>query len=266
MRALALLITLGLALAFPAPAAAALSEGDLSGVALRPVRDALIPADIPFTDEDGRRIALGDVMRDRATLLILADYNCHSICGPILAASEATIRGAGLIAGREFNLVVIGIDATETPADAAAMKQAQFGDSALAAAAHFLSGDAAAIAELSSAIGYHARHDADARRFAHPTDLLVLTPDRHVSRILPGLVVGGYELRFALVEAGNGYIGSLIDRAHVLCYGLDPAHGLYDAPVRAALIGAGGATLAAIGAMAAVAQRRRRRVVGGGDG
>jgi protein SCO1/2 len=247
------------------PAAAALSEAELSTVAVRPAANALVPGDIRFTDDDGRPVALGDLMRDRATLLILADYSCHAICGPILAATEATIGNSGLVAGRDFNLVVVGIDPTETRADAAAMKAAQFGDDpALAAAAHFIGGDAAAIAALSAAIGYHARYDADARRFAHPTDLVVLTPDRHVSRLLPGLGASGEELRFALVEAGDGYLGSLIDRAHVLCYGLDPQHGVYNAFARVGLIGGAGATLSAVGFMIAIVQRRRRRLIGGG--
>ncbi|HEY3719357.1 MAG TPA: SCO family protein [Roseiarcus sp.] len=264
MRAPTFLFGLAFLPLLAAPALAALSEADLSDVALRPAPHALVPGELRFSD-DGRPIALGDVMRDRPTLLILADYNCHTICGPILAATEATIRSSGLAAGRDFNLVVIGIDPTETRADANEMKQAQFGDdAALAAAAHFLRGDARALAELSAAIGYHARYDAVARRYAHPTDLIVLTPDRHLSRLLPGLGTAGGELRAALVEARDGYLGAVIDRAHVLCYGLDPAHGVYNAFVRAGLIGAGGATLAAVGAMAAIAQRRRRRLIGEG--
>jgi cellobiose-specific phosphotransferase system component IIC len=51
---------------------------------------------------------------------------------------------------------------------------------------------------------------------------------------------------------------------HVLCYGLDPAYGVYNASVRAALIGGGGATLALVGVMAAIAQRRRKRLIGEG--
>jgi protein SCO1/2 len=74
----------------------------------------------------------------------------------------------------------------------------------------------------------------------------------------------GEELRFALVEAGDGYLGSLIDRAHVLCYGLDPQHGVYNAFARVGLIGGAGATLSAVGFMIAIVQRRRRRLIGGG--
>ena len=101
------------------------------------------------------------------------------------------------------------------------------------------------------------------RQFAHPTDMLVLTPDRRISRLLPGLAISGEDLRFALVEAGGGLVASLIDRAHVLCYGLDPARGVYNSAVRETLIGAGAVTLAAVSAIAAIAQRRRRRLLAG---
>jgi protein SCO1 len=265
MRAAGALLALGLTLAQAPPASAGLTEADLSGVAMRPAPDAQIPADIPFTNDSGAPIALGAAMRGRATLLVVVDYACRSVCGPILASTAATIRNSGLAAGHDFNLVVIGLDPSRTRADAAAMKAAQLGgDPGLAASAHFLNGDAAALQRLWAALGYRALYDADARRYAHPTDLIVLTPDRRVSRLLPGFAVRGDDLRFALVEAGGGAVAALIDRARVLCYGLDPAHGVYNARVRIALIGGAGATLVGLGLLAGGAQRRRRRLIDGG--
>jgi protein SCO1/2 len=248
---------------FLAQPAAALTEAELSDVALRPGVGAVAPPDIAFTDDDGHAVALGDVTAGRATLLILADYNCHTICGPILGVAGTAIRESGLVAGRDFNLVVVGIDPRATRADALRMKADQLGDDPALTHAHFLDGDARAIERLSAAIGYHAHYDTETRQFAHPTDMLVLTPDRHISRLLPGLAVSGGDLRFALVEAGGGLVASLIDRAHVLCYGLDPARGVYNSAIRATLIGAGAATLAAVSAIAAIAQRRRRRFLAG---
>jgi protein SCO1/2 len=87
--------------------------------------------------------------------LILADYNCHTTCGPILDVAETAIRESSLVAGRDLNLVVVGIDPRAKPADAARMKAAQFGEDAALAPAHFLDGDAGAIERLSAAIGYY---------------------------------------------------------------------------------------------------------------
>jgi protein SCO1 len=263
MKAFAAILTLGLAFLRASSAGAALSEADLAGVSFRPIIGSAVPEDIPFIDDNGRSVALAEVMGGRATLLILADYNCRYLCGPILAAAATSILKSGLVAGRDFNLVVVGIDPRESRADAARMKAAQFGGEPRLAAAHFLEGDASAIDVLSSALGYRARYDAASQQYAHPSDMLVLTADRRVSRLLPGLADDSDDLRFALVEASDGLFGSLIDRAHVFCYGLEPAHGTYDTIVLRTLIGAAGATLAAVGAMAAMAQRRRRRTLSG---
>ena len=88
LAALALLSTFFVA----SPVAAALTEAELSDVGLHPVAGAAAPPDIAFTDDDGQAVELGDVTGGRATLLILADYNCHTICGPILGVAARAIR------------------------------------------------------------------------------------------------------------------------------------------------------------------------------
>ena len=48
-----------------------------------------------------------------------------------------------------------------------------------------------------------------------------------VTRVLSGLALDGAELRMALVEAGEGRVGSLGDRLRLFCYGFDPVRGVY---------------------------------------
>lgn len=262
MRKIAAFVVMA-CLFYACPASAYLTNEQLAEVGLRPTIGFQIPADIRLVDEDGRSAKFGDLARLRPTLLILADFNCHVICGPILASTAASIRASGLVPGRDFNIIVVGIDPAATRIDALNMKAAQFGgDARLAAAARFLSGDDTAIAALSAAIGYHARYDPQAKVFAHPSDLLALTPDRRISRLLPGFALSGPDLRFALVEARAGLIGALVDRARVVCYGFDPARGLYDGPARTAIMALSASSLLALLFLVAGAQRRRARLVG----
>jgi protein SCO1 len=48
-----------------------------------------------------------------------------------------------------------------------------------------------------------------------------------ITRVLSGLGLDGVDLRLALVEAGEGHVGSLGDRLRLLCYGFDPVRGIY---------------------------------------
>ena len=245
----ALLLCLG-------PARASLAPAELDAVGMSPAPGATVPADLDFTDQRGANQRFGDILGRRPTVLVLADYDCREICGPILAVVGGALAGTGLVAGQDYDLVVIGLNPRATPADAARMGAAQLGS--LAEAAHLLGGPPQAVAKVEHALGYRAAYDAESGRYAHPADILVLTAEAHVSRMLPGLALDSGTLRLALVEAGQGRIGTLGDRLHLLCYGLDPAHGVANRAVGVALTVGGVLTLAGLSLFVVMLVRRSR--------
>jgi protein SCO1/2 len=247
-----------------APAAALLTQAELARVGLHPGPGARIPENLLFTDDDGRSVRLGDVSLGRPTLLMLADAQCRLLCGPMIATAGLAAQNSGLAPGADYNFIVVGIGATAPPA-ARRMKTAQLGEtSELALRSHFLSADAQTFGQFAAAIGFSTVEDVERRLIAHPTELLILTSDGRLSRVLSGLGLDGAQLRFALIKARDGALDALIDRAHVFCYGFDPAQGRYNRRVRAGLIGGGIVTICAVGLAAALAQRRRLRSLGGG--
>lgn len=238
----------GTVLAGAAPARAGLTAARLAEVGLAPPAGAAVPGDLGF-DETGRpATTLGAILGRRPAVLVLADYRCREICGPILSLVGSALAGTGLRPGLDFDLVVVGLDPRATSAEARAMAEAQLGDwPDLARAARVLVGGPGAIAALKAAIGYRAAFDPEADRFAHPSDVLILAPDGGVARVLPGLALDGEAVRLALVQAGQGRIGDLGDRLHLLCYGLAPATGILSGTVRGLLVGGGVLTVAGLG-------------------
>jgi protein SCO1/2 len=90
---------------------------------------------------------------------------------------------------------------------------------------HFLTGDEPQIKEVTSACGlllHVGRADAAVRA---PERVLVITPDGRLSRYFYGIEYSPKELRLALVESGEGHIGSLVDELLLYCYHYDPANG-----------------------------------------
>ena len=71
-----------------------------------------------------------------------------------------------------------------------------------------------------------------------------------------GLLLSAFLWAYAFAQLPGG---ALVDRLHVLCYGLDPAHGLYNGAVRAALVVVSGLTLLSLCGAVLLAERRRRR-------
>jgi protein SCO1/2 len=177
-------------------------------------------------------------------VLIFADYTCRTLCGPIVSFAAAGLAQSGLRPGADYRLVVIGLDPRDGLEAARAMKAAHLGgDEAILQAAVFLTGQPAAIAAATDALGYRYAYDAEHDQFAHPAAAYVLDAGGRVRRVLSGLGLSGADLRLALVDAGQGSVGTLADHIRLLCYGYDPVLGIYTQRITLLLELAAGATL-----------------------
>lgn len=240
-----------------APAMATLSRRALDGAVLAPPPGASLPMELVVTDSEGRRAPLRAILQGAPAVLLFADYTCRTLCRPATALVSGALAGTGLTPGRDYHLLLVGLDPKDTAADAADMVQAEV-DPAVRPATHALLGGQAATA-LAAAAGYHAVYDAALDQYAHPAGLIVLRPTGAVSRVLSSLAVNQRDLRLALTEAGDGRIGGALGRLSLLCYGFDAANGVYT-PLIGKLLRAGAAvTLLALALLAMMMQRRRLR-------
>jgi len=162
----------------------------------------------------------------------------------------------------------VSIDPLDTPG-AALQKRASVLSALRVPAASgewpFLVGEAPAIERLADEVGFRYAHDARTDQYAHPAAAVVLTPDGHVSRYLYGVDFPARDLRLALIEAGQGRTGTIVDRVILTCYHYDPAMRAYGPSLFGFLRLGGALVLAAVTALLAVLfhQERRRRVAGG---
>jgi len=205
---------------------ASLSPAELAKVTLAPSQNAAVPANLMFHDLTGRRVTLVGALNHVPSLLLFVDFTCHTICRPALAIASGALRETGLRAGSDFRLIVVGLDPKDSVADAKAMLD-QIGDKEIEKATTVLRGDGASIQALTGAVGYNFIYDAAVDQFAHPAGTIVLTADGLVSRSLSSLALNPGDLHLALLEAGKGHTGSLVDRIALFCYGFDAAHGVY---------------------------------------
>jgi protein SCO1/2 len=109
-----------------------------------------------------------------------------------------------------------------------------------------LTGDQQQIDRLAQAVGFSYTYDPDSDDYAHPLGLVILTPGGQISSHLFGLDFAATDLRLALVEASNQRIGSLLDRALLICYHYDPLTGRYTSLAVNVLRGGGAATVLAL--------------------
>ena len=245
-----------------APASAGLTAEQLADVGVTPPADARLPLDAKLSGLDGRVTSLGDAIGGRPAVVVFADYDCPQLCSPILALAGVALGRSGLDPGKDYRLVVIGFNPKATADDGKRMVGGEIGfASPVGRATKTLMASEEVAARLTSAVGYHYAYDPALGRFAHPAALLVVTSDGRLSRVLSGLAITGDDARLALVEAGKGTIGAIVDQVRLLCYGFSAGVGFYADRIRILLAAGGVATLFALGggllALARASARRR---------
>jgi protein SCO1/2 len=223
--------------------------------------DDVLPLDAPLRDEEGRGVQLGDYFGKRPVVLVFAYYNCPMLCTLAINGLSSALNVLSLNPGVDFEIVTISIDPRDTPTTAAAKKTMyldRYKRSGAAAGWHFLTADQPSIDRLTRAAGFRYAWDAETRQFAHPTGIIVLTPDGRMARYLFGIEYGPHDLRLAIVEASAGRVGSPVDSLLLYCYHYDPMTGRYGLVIMRGMRIAGAATVLALGGFIFVMLRRER--------
>jgi len=223
--------------------------------------DQALPLDAQFFDEHGQTVRLGQYFGSKPVVLAFVYYTCPMLCLQVLNATASTLDVLSLDAGKDFEVVLVGFDPRETPAQAAAKKAEtlqRYKRPNADAGWHFLTGTEASIKRVTSAAGFRYAWDAPTKQFAHPTGIIVVTPDGRPARYLFGMEYGPRDVRFALLEASAGKIGSVADALLLYCYHYDPMTGRYGVYIMRTLRIAGVLTVLLIATFIIVMVRREK--------
>jgi protein SCO1/2 len=194
-----------------------------------------VPLELRFKDDTGREVRLRDYFGARPVVLSLNYYACPMLCTVTLNGLASALNViTSWDAGREFEVVTVSFDPSEGPELAAGRKAAylsRYKRPTAEAGWHFLTGDAASIDALTSAVGFRYAWDEETKQFAHPAGIVVLTPEGRISRYLFGIEYAPKDLKLALMESAARRIGSFVDQAVLYCYRYDPMTGRYSASI-----------------------------------
>ncbi|MBC7785000.1 MAG: SCO family protein [Burkholderiales bacterium] len=190
-----------------------------------------IPLDLRFTNTAGLTVSISDYLnKGRPVVLQLGYLRCPQICDVVSRSTMDTAKKLDLVVGRDYDVLCVSIDPKETYQLAGEKKAAfvkEYGKDGSANGWNFLVGTQPEITKLADAVGFKYQYIEAQNEFAHPTMLTVLTPSGKVSRYLFGVDYSEKTLRMALVEAGEGRVGGIVDQLVMLCYHFNEYSGKY---------------------------------------
>jgi protein SCO1 len=223
----------------------------LSQVSFEQRLNEQLPLDLPFKDEHGRTVKLGEYFGRKPVVLAFVYYECPMLCTQVLNGLESALRVLNESVGKEFDVVTVSFDPKETPVLALGKKKAyleRYKRPEAEQGWHFLTGEQASIDALTKAAGFNYSWDEASHQFAHASGIVVATPAGKVSRYFFGIDYSPRDVKFALIESSNEKIGTLADRLLLYCYHYDPAKGNYGfVAMRAVRIGGAVTILALVG-------------------
>ncbi len=204
----------------------------LQNVEIEEKLGAKLPLGARFTTQDGAPVRFGDLLSGtRPVLVALVYYNCPMLCGLVLTGMARGMRETGLELGKDFDAVTLSFDPRDTTKLAAERQRGylqSFGKPEAKRAWTFLVGQEPEIRSITDTVGFKYAYDERTKQYAHAAAIFAVTPDGRISRYLYGVEFPARDVRLALVEAGEGRVGTSFDRLLLTCYRYDPATRRYE--------------------------------------
>lgn len=239
-----------------------LSDDTLISIKFDQKLDNQVNGELVFRDETGTAVRLADYFGRKPIILNLGYYECPMLCSLVLNGMVESLLGLKLDIGNEFDVICVSIDPSETPELAAAKKRTylkRYGRAGAESGWHFLTGDQAAIDALAGQVGFHYAYDPVIKEYAHPSGLIILTPDGKVARYFFGIDFPAKEMSAALRTADDGRVGSPIEQFVLLCFHYSPLTGKYGGWIMAGIRVSGVVTLLVLSGILVVRARRERQ-------
>lgn len=180
---------------------------------------------LPFVDDKGNSVILGDYFKDRPVFLMLIYYNCPTLCNIHMNTLIRTLGEFEWDAGDKYEYVVVSIDPDESWKLASLKKKnylEMISRPDLDKGWHFLTGKEEHIKKLAKQIGFQYQWDVTQQQWAHSAASYVLTPEGKISYYHYGLDVVPKVFRLSLVEASQNKIGTIMDKLVLFCLQYDP--------------------------------------------
>ena len=212
-------------------------------------------------DHFGDRISMGKHFKDgKPAVFTLNYYSCASLCSVQLNAVLNGLKDMDWVPGDQFKMLTLSIDPEETSSLAAQKRGAYLEELEKQNASwEFMVAKQSVITDIANQVGYRYTYDEQSKQFAHPAVIMILSPDGTISRYLYGVSYSARDLKFALIEASEGKIGTTVDKVILSCFSYDNSTGRYTASAFGLMRLAGVVTMFFLGAMVTALWRREWR-------
>jgi protein SCO1/2 len=227
-----------------------------------------LPLNAAFVDESGTPVTLGTYFNGKKpAVLALVYFDCPMLCSEELDGLTSSLEMVKMNPGKDFDVVIVSIDPSDTPLKAAAKKAfylKRYGRPETAAGWHYLTGQRPAIDAVTDAVGFGyvkvPGPDGRLTQFAHASSIELVTPQGKMAQYYLGVEYSPKDIMLGLIEASGNKIGSPVANILTYCYHYDPTTNKHSLVVARVVQLGGMVTVASLGSFIFVMFRRDIRL------
>ncbi|SEG23763.1 protein SCO1/2 [Bryocella elongata] len=226
--------------------------------------NAQLPLAASFTDDHGNPVTLGSYFDGKHPVIFsTVYYNCPMLCSEELDGLVSALMMVNLKPGKDFQIVMVSIDPSETPQLAAQTKARfvkRYGQPETANGFHFLVGQKPGIDQVTDTVGFGyvkvPGPDGRLTQYAHASAIEIATPTGRLAQYYLGVEYSPKDILLGLVDASGNKIGSPVANILTYCYHYDPQTNKHSLIVARVVQLAGIATVLSLGSFMIVMFRR----------
>lgn len=216
-----------------------------------------IPMDLTFYNTANEEVMLKDII-DKPTVLSFVYFDCPGLCSPLMEGLSRVIEKTNLKLGQEYEVITISFNTKDTPEKAMQKKKnfvQQIGEDSRDSWV-YLTGKQENIDKITDAAGF--QYKRTGFDFAHPSAIIVLTPNGKISRYLYGVDYLPFNFQMAIGEAAKGNTTPTRNKVLQYCFSYDQQSQTYTLQITR-IVGAITLVIAAIVLTILLVKGRRRK-------
>jgi protein SCO1/2 len=160
-------------------------------------------------------------MINKPTILSFVYFDCPGLCSPLLDGIADVISKMDLSIGKDFDVITISFNTKDTP-EKARVKKLNFVQKMKEkdrASWFYLTGELGNIQKITEAVGF--RYKPTGLDFAHPSTIIMLSPQGKITRYLYGITFLPFDVKMAVVEAQKGLARPTSNKLLEYCFAYD---------------------------------------------
>ncbi len=198
--------------------------------------DTYLPLDISFLNENDEEITLRNILDGRHPVIIIPSYySCTRLCSFVFHGVQKVVDELELISfsiKKDYKIISLSINPKDN-SHAAFHKGEEIRNSFKNVKVDqqrwsFLRLKNSEISNFMKTLGFrYTINPKDSDDIAHAATMILISPDGKITRYLYGINFVAREFRLALLEAGEGKIGSPLEKFILYCFHYDTFEGKY---------------------------------------